>query len=210
MQAKQTQEVNQLAECETVKISPSSAMENPSTPERAYYLLVFEPGRMATTSLVGLDASSLHWQVRYPAGTQLLLALVDSLGTSFGIFPTLFTITPGSKHCQTQSSRAPQTTQLKISSSVFGDLVPCGTWDLFVSGGRAPYTVRIVSLASGTMYNFSVPFGKNVFSYTNHGGIVGQVVGKFVSFSLDLTDVRGEITECVSLRSCVFVGDAAG
>ncbi|KIK81565.1 hypothetical protein PAXRUDRAFT_155821, partial [Paxillus rubicundulus Ve08.2h10] len=144
-----------------LRISTSLPTEYPSTPERAYYLLAFEPGGMATTSLVGLDASSLHWQVRYPAGSQLLLALVDSLGTSFGVLPTPLT-----------------TTQPKISSSVFDHLVPCGTWDLSVSGGRAPYTVSIVSLGSGTIHKFSVPFGEVGFSYTNRGEIVGQVVGK--------------------------------
>ncbi|KIJ05637.1 hypothetical protein PAXINDRAFT_93197 [Paxillus involutus ATCC 200175] len=141
-----------------MRISTSSPIEYPSTPERAYYLLAFEPGGMATTSLVGLDASSLHWQVRHPAGSQLLLALVDSLGTSFGVLPT--PLTP------------------KISSSVFDHLVPCGTWDLSVSEGRAPYTVSILSLGSGTMHNFSVPFGEVGFSYTNRGEIAGQVVGK--------------------------------
>ncbi|KAF8840448.1 hypothetical protein BDN67DRAFT_642479 [Paxillus ammoniavirescens] len=172
-----TQEVIKPAECETMRISTSSPIKSPSTQERAYYLLAFEPGGIATTSLVGLDASSLHWQVRHPAGSQLFLALVDSLGRSFGVLPTPLTVTPGSKHCQItpKSPRDPQTTQPKISSSVFDHLVPCGTWNLSISGGRAPYTVSILSLGSGTMHNFSVPFGEVGFSYTNRGEITGQV-----------------------------------
>jgi hypothetical protein len=72
IQGDQTQDVIKPAECETMRISTSSPIEYPSTPEKAYYLLAFEPGGMATTSLVGLDASSLHWQVRHPAGENII------------------------------------------------------------------------------------------------------------------------------------------
>ncbi|KIJ67402.1 hypothetical protein HYDPIDRAFT_84256, partial [Hydnomerulius pinastri MD-312] len=216
-------DANELIECESLNISLSPASLS-GLGKAPYYLLSFEPGGIAATTPVssGLDSSSsLQWQVRHRAGSQLVLALVDSVGTSLGVLPVLYTVTAGFKQCQpVQTALTPRATPThpKISSPLIGSLVPCGTWNLSVSGGRAPYTVSLASLGSRNVYNFSVSLGQNGLEYINRGEISGQVVGAFlrhlfgfclwfasqnVFFAfLGISDLRGKLTECFFSPFC--------
>lgn len=140
-----------------------------------------------------------------PPGTQLFVALFDSFGTSLGVLPVVYTVTRESTHphphpslathltshsthfaagstdCLTKSEShgVQEVIQPEISSSVFGRLLPCGCWEMSFSGGKPPYSVSIVALKSRSVYNYSVPSGEHVLSYTSRGELSGQVVGKF-------------------------------
>ncbi|KAH7886630.1 hypothetical protein F5I97DRAFT_1021469 [Phlebopus sp. FC_14] len=191
-----------LMECETLAISISPSNGNSSNVGMGpYYLLAFEPSGTSTTTLLGHTPSSLRWQVTHSIGSQLLLSLVDSQGTSGGVHPMLFTVKANTadRECLYVDPLSSPLSPLKpeIVSSVIGQIPPCGAWDLSVFGGRAPYTISVVSLGSSTVYNFSLPLGQQSFTYNNRGGISGRMVGSKPSPDVFLTLQSGAHAESI-------------
>ncbi|KAG9316234.1 hypothetical protein JVU11DRAFT_2261 [Chiua virens] len=135
---------NTLMECEIMNIPPSLETTNPSGEGRSYVVFAFEPGKGATISLIG-DELSAHWTVGHPAvtlqlsngspGTQLFIALLDASGASREVLPTMYTVQVRGIVWSGPSDLLPlEATQLEISTSLFGRLMPCRPWEPSVSG----------------------------------------------------------------------------
>ncbi|KAH0835662.1 hypothetical protein J3R83DRAFT_9415, partial [Lanmaoa asiatica] len=147
-------------ECKILNFSLfSKANNNPSRGDISYHVLAFEPGGKAMMSLVGYEPSSLHWTIRHPAGATVNHPLSQHRAQKWIL----------------QSPGVLEATRLKITSSVSGCLMPCGSWEMSFSGGKPPYLVNIVALKSGSVYNYSVPSGEHILSYTSRGELSGQV-----------------------------------
>lgn len=99
-------------ECQTLSLFVESRSSNASAIGIGpYYMFAFEPGGVPTTSPVGINASSLSWQVKHRRGTSpaivyfasksnhirasgaaLMLTMMDSNNTIGGVSPTLYTV----------------------------------------------------------------------------------------------------------------------
>ncbi|KAL5495942.1 hypothetical protein ACEPAI_1406 [Sanghuangporus weigelae] len=81
-----------LMECGTYEISVVSQSGSTSFGVPPYYLVAWKADGVPTVSHIGLDRSSLSWQVNQASST-LVLMVVDSRGMDGGIDPYIYTIT---------------------------------------------------------------------------------------------------------------------
>ncbi|KAG6373566.1 hypothetical protein JVT61DRAFT_6212 [Boletus reticuloceps] len=169
---------NQLMECDSLDILLSSETSYTLQSNASYYVLAFEPGGTATVSFVGYDSSALRWTIQHPAGTQLILALLDSFGTSLGVRPDIYAVIPGPGDCLAKSetpgilleATEPKTTPL------FGRPISCRPWETSFSGGKLPNLVDAVVLEPGGVHGDFAPSGEYILPYTSRGGQPAVIV----------------------------------
>ncbi|KAJ7064572.1 hypothetical protein C8F01DRAFT_1229145 [Mycena amicta] len=160
------------------------------TPVPPFYMAAFPLGadRTPAISSVGRNSSTLEWTVRFPLGTQLLLALVDGHGVSGGVDVPLYTVTDGTTQCMTQletstkSSSSAQLFTLTTTTSFNASLATCGHWPLSIAGGTPPFVITVAAQHSPDVTNItlgrgSFPFelsftyfpgdSQRIYSYTN-------------------------------------------
>ncbi|KAF7966244.1 hypothetical protein HWV62_39441 [Athelia sp. TMB] len=53
-----------------------------------YYMIAFVPGGVPVATLIGSNASNLTWQAEFDVGTQIVLAMRDSVGNAGGVAGT--------------------------------------------------------------------------------------------------------------------------
>ncbi|TFY73611.1 hypothetical protein EWM64_g10401 [Hericium alpestre] len=115
-----------------------------------------------TVTFVGMDPSDLSWQVNYPAGSQLMLALIDADGNSGGVMPSILTVAVPS-----------------VTANVTQDLAACEPLGLTIRGGTRPYTVSVVGIDSAVS-NFTLGPRDDIFTWTNQASVDTDVLCKAV------------------------------
>ncbi|KAG2127600.1 uncharacterized protein EDB93DRAFT_201940 [Suillus bovinus] len=154
--------VHSLTVCDSLHISLSSSSGgyNDIGPS-PHTLLAFEAGGALTTTQIHEDGL---WQVNHPAGSQLLLALVDSFGNSGGVLPTVFTVASGSSDC------LPALPTFAVSPTIITNVTriePCGSWQMSISGGIPPYTITLASPGASSLRHFAMPQEATLISFIN-------------------------------------------
>ncbi|KAF8990712.1 hypothetical protein BDQ17DRAFT_1371574 [Cyathus striatus] len=129
-----------------------------------YYMHAFAIDGTPTTTLVGTDNKTLNWTPNHPPGTQLLLTLVDSAGTSGGVSPSLYTVIAGQS---TQCVTTDDTNDFTTSANNTDELTTCQPWSLKIKGGVPPYHIILAALDSPYVTNVTIPFGEDLFVYIN-------------------------------------------
>ncbi|KAF7304459.1 hypothetical protein HMN09_00848100 [Mycena chlorophos] len=144
-----------------------------------YYLISFAAGASGTpmTSLIGSNASALAWTVAHPVGSQLILEVVDSAGTSGGIDIPLYTVVDGTS---TSCLPKPPTNEaaFTVSSPQSNDstLNTCEVWTLFVKGGKPPYSASFAALNSTGATNSSMGPVDTWVQYVNRANPGSQMI----------------------------------
>ncbi|KAK7018624.1 hypothetical protein R3P38DRAFT_2983573 [Favolaschia claudopus] len=120
-----------------------------------FYMLAFPVGSgTPSTTLIGTDESKLSWTVNQPVGSQLLLTVVDSQGSSGGVPPNLFTVVAGqSTQCIPQPSNDPPFT---VTANVTDTLTTCQPWGITIKGGVPPYNLTLAAVNSPIITNVTM------------------------------------------------------
>ncbi|KAG1750635.1 uncharacterized protein EDB91DRAFT_1108553 [Suillus paluster] len=183
----ESERVDSLTVCDDLYISLPSLLDDYSDVGQApYTLLAFEAGGALTATQIHEDGL---WQVTHPAGSQLLLALVDSLGNSGGVLPTVFTVTSGLSNCLPTSVVTPTVTTNATH------IEPCDSWHLSISGGVPPYTIILASPGAPFLQEFTVPQESSV-SFINSGIALR---GPTIAAVRDSSGVFGRTTDLVEV-----------
>ncbi|KAG1818089.1 uncharacterized protein BJ212DRAFT_1479916 [Suillus subaureus] len=183
--------VHNLTVCDGLHISLPSSLGNYNDIEHSpYTLLAFEAGGALTATQIHEDGL---WQVKHPAGSQLLLALVDSLGNSGGVLPTVFTVASGSSDCL---SALPTSVVSPMIITNASHIEPCDSWQMSVSGGVPPYTIMLASPGAPFLQDFAVPQESGLISFINSGIALR---GPTIAAVRDSSGVFGHTTEFVEV-----------
>ncbi|KAF5378157.1 hypothetical protein D9615_007611 [Tricholomella constricta] len=178
-----------LTECGSLSITLEASGKAP------YYMMAFAVDGTPATSLIGTDSSKLAWVVNQPAGksskydrkshpllksstlvlgSNLLLNVVDSAGSSGGTSALLYTVTAGeSTEC------LPVNTAVLFamsSNATAGEISTCEPWGLLIKGGQSPYTVTLAALNSPSVTNVTMPAGDNLYTYINRASPNGSLL----------------------------------
>ncbi|TDL25741.1 hypothetical protein BD410DRAFT_606503 [Rickenella mellea] len=104
-----------------------------------YIMHSFSPNMVGLQDVVGSNASALNWIVRYPAGSPLILSMVDSGGHQGGV-EAQYTVVAGSTNaCLPQ----PVATTFQVTANAT-ILNTCDALKLSISGGKKPYTLSVL------------------------------------------------------------------
>ncbi|OAX41783.1 hypothetical protein K503DRAFT_684689 [Rhizopogon vinicolor AM-OR11-026] len=158
----ESERVRSLTVCDSLRISIAPISNYSDVGRAPYTLLAFEAGGVLTATQVHEDGL---WQVKHRGGSQLLLALLDSLGNSGGILPTVFTVASGSSDCL-PALPTPIINPM-ITTNVI-HLEPCDSWQLSITGGVPPYTIILASPGASILEHFTAPQGSSTFSFINN------------------------------------------
>nr|GAT47483.1 predicted protein [Mycena chlorophos] len=190
-----------------------------------YYLISFAAGASGTpmTSLIGSNASALAWTVAHPVGSQLILEVVDSAGTSGGTDIPLYTVVGGTS---TSCLPKPPTNEaaFTVSSPQSNDstLNTCDVWTLFVKGGKPPYSASFAAVNSTGATNVSMGPEDTWVQYVNRANPGSQMIaaisdstGRWATGSPLVKTAGSTNVECnglgtVSGMNATFPGAASG
>lgn len=183
--------VRSLTVCDGLHISLSSSSGNYNEIGHSpYTLFAFEAGGALTATQIHEDGV---WQVKHPAGSQLLLALVDSLGNSGGVLPTVFTVGSGSSDCL---PALPTSAVAPIIITNTSHIEPCDSWQMSVSGGVPPYTIMLASPGAPFLQDFAAAQESDLISFINSGIALR---GPTIAAVRDSSGVFGHATEFVEV-----------
>ncbi|KAJ7813931.1 hypothetical protein B0H14DRAFT_2182083, partial [Mycena olivaceomarginata] len=140
-----------------------------------FYIMAFPVGGSPITSFIGTDPSNLTWTVRHPAGTRLLLGVVDSAGNSGGVDVPLYTVIEGATtQCIPPAVAA---APFNVTANVTDVLTTCQPWGLTIRGGTPPYNVTLAALNATEMTNVTLGPNDTVFTYINRAEPGTQMIG---------------------------------
>ncbi|KAJ6467922.1 hypothetical protein C8R45DRAFT_876409 [Mycena sanguinolenta] len=159
-----------LPSCHTFPISVKSLAGHGVPP---FYMMAFAVGGAPITTLIGTNPNNLTWTVEYPIGTQLLLAVVDSLGNSGGVDTPLYTVIEGATQCIPPAVARPPFT---IMSNVTDTLTTCQPWGLAIQGGTPPYNVTLAALNASDVTNATLGPNDITFTYINRAEANTQMI----------------------------------
>ncbi|KAF7304129.1 hypothetical protein MIND_00644500 [Mycena indigotica] len=141
-----------------------------------FYMISLAAGSTPMTSPIGTNASALSWTVRHPVGTQLILEVVDSQGTSAGIDIFAYTVIAGSSNaCLPPPDKGPPFTASSTTPNG-ATINTCDPWNIFVNGGKPPYTVTIGQLNTAFATNSTMGPADTVLQYINRGNPGSQMI----------------------------------
>lgn len=183
--------VRSLTVCDGLHILLSSSSGNHYSIGRSpYTLLAFEAGGALTATQIHEDGL---WQVKYPPGSQLLLALVDSFGNPGGVLPTVFTVASGSSDC------LPALPIFAVAPTITTNLTrvePCDSWQMSISGGVPPYTIILASPGAPSLQDIAAPQESSLVSFINSDIALR---GPTIAAVRDSSGVFGRTTEFVEV-----------
>ncbi|GLB42937.1 putative multi-organism process [Lyophyllum shimeji] len=166
-----------------------------------YYMIAFAVDGTPATSLIGSDSSKLAWVVNQPAGSKVLLSVVDSAGSSCGTSALVYTVSAGqSTDCLPVNSAV----EFSVSSNATaGGLSTCDPWGLLIRGGQSPFTVTLAPVGSPSVTNVTMPAGDNLYTYINRASPDGSILaaisdstGKWASGTPLVTTKGSSDTAC--------------
>ncbi|RDB22408.1 hypothetical protein Hypma_010517 [Hypsizygus marmoreus] len=147
-----------IPECSSLAITVPA-----SNTAKAFYMIALAVNGTPTTSLVGTSRNSLSWVVNQPAGTSMLLYLLDSNGATGITPPFLYTVISG----QSNSCLPAPTTDFTISGNPTVELSTCEPWTITMNGGTSPYNIVLAAPDSDEVTNVTMIPGDNFYSYIN-------------------------------------------
>ncbi|KAJ7795471.1 hypothetical protein B0H13DRAFT_2511330, partial [Mycena leptocephala] len=147
-----------------------------------FYMMAFAIGGTPSTTLIGTDESNLSWTVNQPhthahvdAGSQLLLQVVDSQGSSGGVPPNLFTVVAGqSTQCIPAASNDPPFT---VEANVTETLTTCQSWGIKIKGGTPPYVLTLAAVNSPLVINVTMGPADDQFTFIDRADPNTQLIG---------------------------------
>jgi hypothetical protein len=111
----------------------------------------------------------MTWESDFPGGKQVVLNIIDSLGSSGGTSQLL--VTRGDGDCVDQGSSG----AFSVSVNVTDRLETCQPWEITASGGTPPYTFVIAAPDAPVVSNVTSTLDANRFTYINRAYPDGQV-----------------------------------
>jgi len=171
-----------------------------------FYMLAFPVGGTPSITLIGADTDNLSWTVNQPVGTQLVLEVVDSQGSSGGVPSDLFTVTAGqTTACIPPPSTAPAFT---VVANVSDALTTCQPWGLTIAGGVPPYSLTLASLNSSIGTNVTMGPNDDAFTFidrvapgTQLIAAVSDSTGRWASGTPIVKTQGSTNTQCIGLVS---------
>jgi hypothetical protein len=136
------------------------------------FAITFPLNSDLSPSIQSLGVSTTgYYRVNYPAGTQLVIGIVDAFSLFGGWAPTLTVASSSDSSCLNSISSPSLTVSLNTTS-----VSQCGVVGVQVSGGQAPYTFTVFP-ASGVTETYNVTSGvnDNYLSWVNNFGPSNQV-----------------------------------
>ncbi|KAK0477649.1 hypothetical protein IW261DRAFT_1485699 [Armillaria novae-zelandiae] len=138
-----------------------------------FYMRAYEKGGRVLTTLLGDSESNLTWTVNNLVGSEVLLNVVDSHGSSGGIAPQLYKVGTGSStNCIDDRN---DTSFTVTSNATTSDLQPCQPWGLRIHGGIPPYNISIVQPNSPVTTNATTGGDDDAYTYINRANS-GQIL----------------------------------
>jgi hypothetical protein len=203
---------NDLGTCVTypLVVKPFNASGNNGVPP--YYMISFPIGGIPITTPIGSEPDNLSWTVTHPAGSQLLLSVVDSTGGAGGVPTQLLTVIEAmTTQCV---STPPEPTPFTVKANVTKTLETCEPWGITVTGGTPPYNITLAQTGSPVVTNVSLPFGDNRFTFPNRalpgGSLIAAITdfeGRWASGTPAVTPIGSDNVECIGRAASS--GDAA-
>ncbi|KAJ7117399.1 hypothetical protein C8R43DRAFT_1137691 [Mycena crocata] len=171
-----------------------------------FYMVAVAVNGTPSTSLIGTDESKLAWVVNQPIGTQMLLEVVDSQGSSGGVPPSLFTVTAGqSTTCIPAASTDPPFT---VTANVTDTLTTCQPWGLTIKGGTPPYNVTLAALNSPVVTNVTMGPTDDAFTFIDRADPGTQLIaaisdlnGRWASGTPIVKTTGSTNVDCIGLVS---------
>jgi len=159
-----------LTECQNMSVSVEPLDGAVTTGVPPYYFKAFAVGGIPTVQLAGSNASALSWVVDQPAGSQLMVGMVDSNttagggsgGSSGGLAPMIYNVIPGN---DTSCLPPAPTSQFNVKFNVSTTLTTCQPWGMTISGGTQPYTITLAALDSPIITNVTMGLMEDVFTF---------------------------------------------
>ncbi|KAK0435473.1 uncharacterized protein EV420DRAFT_1648493 [Desarmillaria tabescens] len=171
-----------------------------------FYMRAYEKGGGLITSLLGQNESNLTWTVNNPVGSEILLNVIDSEGSSGGNAPKLFTVGTGTTtNCITETNSTTFTVTSNVTAT---ELQPCQPWGLRIKGGIPPYNISLVQTDSPVVTNVTTGGDDDAYTYINRA-TSGQIMLAGVSDSAgavawgtpSITPTGNTDIDCGSLQS---------
>lgn len=183
-----------LSQCETVRIGQNTDGASITPP---FYGFNVPLGGIPSLELFGSQTTA-DYQIKQPAGTQLILSFTD-IFSNFGGFSPVYTIQPSSDSSCLENRQA--TLSVAINTT---DVSTCGVVGAQISGGgQPPYTVTTVPVDSVTQtFNITLPSSDNYLSFVNT--LQPGLSIEAVQLCYEL------ISRCSGSRFVLTVRDAAG
>ncbi|KAF8193743.1 hypothetical protein BJ912DRAFT_924408 [Pholiota molesta] len=138
-----------------------------------YYMISFPVGGTPQTTLLGSDVNNLVWTVTQPAGSQLLLSVVDSQQNPGGVPGQLVTVIAGQT---TQCVITPINTRaFTVSANVSKNIETCAPWGITIAGGSPPYNITLLETNNPNVTNITMGFGADRFTFINRANPNGKL-----------------------------------
>ena len=151
-----------------------------------YYMLALAARSTPRLYPIGEKEDDLDWTLDFPAGTELMLTVLDANSSVGGISPRLYTSVPGSTTACVEEAKLSDFT---ITANVTETLNTCDPWGITVSGGVPPYKFTLAALDSLVLTNVtSETDDQDTLTYINRADPGGQllvavsdITGRFAS-----------------------------
>jgi hypothetical protein len=170
-----------------------------------FYMLAWEIDGTPSTTLLGLNESSLSWTVNHPVGSTLMLNVVDSQGNGGGIPPQLYTVVVGQT---TECIISGNNTGFTVSANITDTVNTCQPWGLRIQGGVPPYNLSLAQVNSPVVTNVTIPNGLNGYTYINRAtpgylllAAVSDVTGRYAFGTPTVNPTGSDDISCGSLNS---------
>ncbi|CAK5284514.1 unnamed protein product [Mycena citricolor] len=178
-----------------------------------FYMMAFAVGGAPVTSLIGSNPRALEWTVQHSIGSELLLQVVDSQGTSGGVDNRLYTVIGNAAGTSTQCVPTP-TSDFIVSSNVTSVLETCQPWGLSIQGGTPPYNVTLAALNAPEVTNVTLGADDDLFTYINRAesgtrmiAAVSDLSGRWASGSPFISTQGSSNVTCPGLESTSSMGN---
>ncbi|KAJ6589093.1 hypothetical protein B0H19DRAFT_1102891 [Mycena capillaripes] len=172
-----------------------------------FYMMAFAIDGTPVVSLIGTDESNLAWTVNQPIGTQLLLTVADSQGSSGGVPPQLYTVVAGQT---TQCVTPPDTKDppFTVTANVTDTLNTCEPWGIKIKGGVPPYNVTLAAVNSPVVTNVTMTGADDRFTFIDRADPNSQLIAAVSDFNgrwafgTPVVNTKGSTNvDCVGLNS---------
>jgi len=122
--------------------------------------------------LVSVEHSLVDHDFKNSTGTQLLLSVVDSTGSSGGTHSPEMVVNGPATDCLPK----PTTSTFTMKTNVTKELTTCEPLGISISGGTAPYTVSLLAADAPSVTTATLKGDDNIYTYINRASPGGQIV----------------------------------
>jgi len=171
-----------------------------------FYMMALPTGGTPNVTPIGTDESQLTWTVNQPVGSQLLLQVIDSQGSSGGVPPNLFTVVAGqTTQCIVAASTEPPFT---VEANVTDTLTTCQPWGIIIKGGVPPYNVTLAAINSPVVTNVTMGPLDDQFTFIDRAdpntqliAAVSDLTGRWATGTPIVKTTGSSDVDCIGLVS---------